>query len=712
MSGAPAQAGGGPVQPEAAQFEPVDATDMVSLATGDFSYVLPLFEVPGPNGGYPLSLSYHAGIGPNQEATWVGLGWSLNPGAITRGVIGYPDDYNGDITESRFYGEASGWGISVGAGYGPYGMNMTFDSHEGLTGVNATIGLAPLGIPGAAVSVGTDGVGITAGGEGGRVGIHIQGKGKARLSYAHELGLRLSSRFGGGSTSIDLGFREVASVGYTLSSHGNHLSYGLAGGSISGMTSAIGRSSFNASGYTIPIPLPHGFWASLGVSTWSWSLNDVELEHSYGYLYASNYDEGDGSDGDRFDMVANQGAYDAVLPAQDLYQVSAQGIGGHFSALHQWGMQLQNLYEPEDQGRLVRWVDEEDDYSLENVVFRLANDPGANFATRPMQSGSEWNQSYSEDLNMISSPASTNMTSQPIEAQFNSSGALKGFRVTKQDGTVYEFMKPVYNKMNIASTKTIIPGADEEDRKWAHTTVMGEEYATSWLITSIKGPDYINRPPLAQGVPDENDWGYWVRFRYATDGGKRLWRSPVVGFGPRTTPKPSLSNPEESRDDTETDHYTLGVREYTYLKSVESSTHVAVFNTSAMENRAPYWSAWDTLYSVNLRQEDALFNNSITVRKNDLVESIINSDIDGDNIFAIKYSTSSGSIYHIVPEICNGSNFGSQTGCVSFDDNNDGSYTIELDLEPTVSRAILSIDFRAPPDMPDDLTSPRKTSPV
>ena len=56
--------------PEAGSFEPVDATDMVSLVTGDLTYVLPLMEVPSPEGGYPIALAYHAGIAVDQEATW------------------------------------------------------------------------------------------------------------------------------------------------------------------------------------------------------------------------------------------------------------------------------------------------------------------------------------------------------------------------------------------------------------------------------------------------------------------------------------------------------------------------------------------------------------------------------------------------------------------------------------------------------------------
>ena len=87
---------GGPSQPEVNSFEPVGTNQMVDLATGDFNYNIPLMVVPGPNGGYPINLAYHAGIGMEQEASWVGLGWNINPGAITRNLRGVPDDFSGD----------------------------------------------------------------------------------------------------------------------------------------------------------------------------------------------------------------------------------------------------------------------------------------------------------------------------------------------------------------------------------------------------------------------------------------------------------------------------------------------------------------------------------------------------------------------------------------------------------------------------------------
>jgi len=87
---------GGPSQPEVQSFEPIGTNQMVDLSTGDFNYNIPLMVVPGPNGGYPINIAYHAGIAMEQEASWVGLGWNINPGAITRNLRGIPDDFDGD----------------------------------------------------------------------------------------------------------------------------------------------------------------------------------------------------------------------------------------------------------------------------------------------------------------------------------------------------------------------------------------------------------------------------------------------------------------------------------------------------------------------------------------------------------------------------------------------------------------------------------------
>ncbi|MCH5718197.1 hypothetical protein [Niabella hibiscisoli] len=158
----------GPTSPETTSFEPVDTTDMVNLNTGSFTYNLPLLEVPGPEGGYPLSLSYHAGIQPDLDASWVGLGWTLNPGAINRNVNGTPDDWNGvDATTREYWSGGQRQIFTVGASVGiantpatvRAGLTIGTDTYQGFgiggyagvgysfgsMSISATMGVSPGG---------------------------------------------------------------------------------------------------------------------------------------------------------------------------------------------------------------------------------------------------------------------------------------------------------------------------------------------------------------------------------------------------------------------------------------------------------------------------------------------------------------------------------------------------------------------------------------
>lgn len=86
---------GGPAQPEFSSFTPIGVSDMVDLSSGDMSYNIPLMDV----GGYPLNIAYSAGVGMDEEASWVGLGWNLSVGQINRNVRGLPDDFDGSRTK-------------------------------------------------------------------------------------------------------------------------------------------------------------------------------------------------------------------------------------------------------------------------------------------------------------------------------------------------------------------------------------------------------------------------------------------------------------------------------------------------------------------------------------------------------------------------------------------------------------------------------------
>lgn len=103
----------GPGQPEMASFKSIGTDNMVNLFSGDFSYNIPLMDV----GGYPVNIFYDGGISPEQEASWVGLGWNINPGNINRSTRGIPDDFNGrdSLEQVQVMKPNKTWGVGVGA---------------------------------------------------------------------------------------------------------------------------------------------------------------------------------------------------------------------------------------------------------------------------------------------------------------------------------------------------------------------------------------------------------------------------------------------------------------------------------------------------------------------------------------------------------------------------------------------------------------------
>ncbi|MCE3226349.1 MAG: hypothetical protein K0S32_900 [Bacteroidetes bacterium] len=111
---------GGPSTPEVQSFEPVSTSEMVDLFTGDFKYNIPLMDV----GGYPINIAYNSGISTDQEASWIGLGWNLNVGNISRGMRGIPDDFNGtDVVLKEFNMKPNQtYGINAGVDFELFGF--------------------------------------------------------------------------------------------------------------------------------------------------------------------------------------------------------------------------------------------------------------------------------------------------------------------------------------------------------------------------------------------------------------------------------------------------------------------------------------------------------------------------------------------------------------------------------------------------------------
>jgi hypothetical protein len=105
----------GVTQPDFMKYSQIETGAKVNEFDGSFNFSIPVVSIPsGDKIGYTLQLTYQSGTKPNDEATWVGYGWSLNPGAIVRQVKGFPDDFDGvkveivnnlkpDISKNYYY---------------------------------------------------------------------------------------------------------------------------------------------------------------------------------------------------------------------------------------------------------------------------------------------------------------------------------------------------------------------------------------------------------------------------------------------------------------------------------------------------------------------------------------------------------------------------------------------------------------------------------
>lgn len=126
----------GAKQPEFDSFTPVSTTNMVNTFSGNFSYNIPVLNIPGADGGgYALSLAYDANPAVESQSSWVGLNWTLNPGALDRQLRGLPDDWKGkDVIEYNktnpnfTVGTTSSVGLEFVSSDNPFGANISLGS--------------------------------------------------------------------------------------------------------------------------------------------------------------------------------------------------------------------------------------------------------------------------------------------------------------------------------------------------------------------------------------------------------------------------------------------------------------------------------------------------------------------------------------------------------------------------------------------------------
>lgn len=608
-------------QPEFAAYEEFNTTDMVDLITGDFSYNIPLLNVPSPDGGFQMPLSYHAGIELDEESSWVGLGWSLNPGVVDRTVSMYPDDFKGENV-------ATNVAIDGGSAYIRNFMMYTeyYDSEKGKGG---TIALSDLNFGwGTKKHVGLSSVGLT----------YANGALKYSVDdMAQSMGKHMTNMIsiwggpvGGYISAAYSGIQTAA----TISSAGNAL-----------------KSEHNGGWEITPSIEKKGFLGIGKKTAFKWHFDQTTAEDQYGSLYLDAMGRGSVNSGsssfvhvyngslhspsnsnlmnsyyasspstnnthvpssDMF-MHYNQGAYfNNVNPtgiAYDNFNVKSSGISGSIAPFRQDMGSFSNSAAMNDYH--ISYNVANFGYPTGGKVNFKYNGDISNSYTYPVIGGNINNPAFaftssysSTDNSVLINDAKAydnndvgynpNVKTEPLRNGLYNNNLVHGkhiqwytnAEIASANAKLTGFMEAeaffsrgslpqsgiggftITREDGLTYHYTIPVYNKEEYNRFEQGTTHcrvynANPYATMWLLTGITGSDFIDRGTI--GLIDNNDWGYWVKFSYGKFASNYTWRTPYHSFAVSGTDNFSFKR---------------GAKETYYLNKISTRTHTALFAKS------------------------------------------------------------------------------------------------------------------------------------
>ncbi len=573
----------GPKQPEMTGFESISTTDMVNLLTGDLTYSIPIVNVPGPGGGFSMPLSYHAGVKHDQDAGWVGLGWSLNPGVITRDVNQFPDDYCGKIHRRKYehsgnsgfnlnlyyvqFGGDSEKGFHGSINYNGFGVSFSEDS-----GLGATV----MGVSFSKNSVSAFGISMS------KSGVDVDPVGVLLSMTGYQVG----------SSGLSSGIKTAISVG---------INYGVSGiMSLASSSNLDSRWTFERNNYIF-------------YSDYKYYLDYTEDVEAYGSLYLSSR-RGTQANGYRRGGRNNTfskkcGADVHISPpyndypsssrpssiAYDYYNVCGQGISGAIRPFHVDHVPVNIPYENEYRAIVpgiddkVQFIYSKDlsnyygfpekyykkDIGLNDKLngsydFKFPSDFPKNnydterdgFVNRKLVRAKhiKW-FTYEELKTKIKRIKDDQENKEKDEEKANLIG---GFSITNTEGITYHYHLPTFTL-----THTDV-NSKESDTSYGITSEFLTPVPKAWLITEITGADYYDANN--DDIVNEGDYGYWVKFNYWCPDPIEEWAIPF--FTVRTSKHKDVNS------------YSYGTREEWYLESIETASHITKFKKGPREDAA------------------------------------------------------------------------------------------------------------------------------
>jgi len=678
---------GGPSQPEFTSFEPVATTNMVNEFTGDFTYNIPLFEVPGPHGsGYPVSLSYHSGESQEGIGSWVGYGWTLNAGAINRMKRGFPDDRKGAFVENWNHTTPNQTTtVSPNVAIETYSQNGDVTTTTSTSGLNAS--LRYNNYRGFGTSLGTSlttwgatlGYGISDGV--GSFSLSINPK-KLLNKVASKRTKRENTK-NEDATSDSKGKRMKETVSklknsslfqYGLSKLYLSTSYGMKYAPTFASQYSGVETKAKVGVMATPSVLQLGLSTNLTGRYIEQTNEDMISRQSYGYMYSKDAESNPTTLMDYYkEKDTPWDARDVFLGIPfsnvDQFIMTGEGLAGGFR-LHQknvghffppksesgqdireigrevglgvnmdLGTELGVGYEETRQTRYWPIDGESSDFTFANsdedeaTFFRFNNDLGGsvsygalaierakfidNFVKMPFGIAKTMNNGKRSGRNsLIEYHTNQEMSSSDYEGSngkqmlaYTRRADIDAF-VNRNDPTLqdqigeiamcsetglrYVYGLPTYsrNEHSLAYdvgddgrvyhnhlVEKTIPTNYQGDKLVG--TVDNTPYATTFLLTEIHSPEYID---VGLDGPTADDIGGWTKFSYQqTAGGASSnwykWRIPYKGL---QYDKGSISS---TNDDVAS--VSWGEKEIYYLQQIETKTHYAIFHTSTRLDAYP-----------------------------------------------------------------------------------------------------------------------------
>lgn len=698
----------GPSQPEYNSFTSVGTSEMVNLTSGDFNYNIPIMDI----GGYPINLAYDSGITMDQEASWVGLGWNLNVGHISRQVRGIPDDFNGDkITYENNLRDNFTVGVNTGIQFPIFGndfadlslgIGMQYNNYEGITynvSYGASFDISETVSAGLNISNTSDGVADVAPSIGLSTKIpdtkNTTSNGLTTNfsvpfnSLQGLQGLSVSTSVYGKNKNTGADYRFEGSHFLSFNDNLSYTPYNQLGFKNTNLTLnfSLGTEVFGVEG-------PQGFITGFG-SLQSLRDSDKYREvNGFGYSYTENAGTLNtvldfNRENDRT-VTTNTNILPIVSQTYDIYSINAQGLGGMFRP---YKSQVGHIFDETiyyngiggsasievgpgfgfhfggnakvnpSNNNSGRWEDVSNqalnnfryknpgNFKYEGTYYKqvgeMSSDPDNAILSSVLTSknpikinigGAEYNRKTSENYSekiYASDLAVTyqNLEMDPIvrevrqprsqsiqminysDVKAGIDGQIKsenlpstingepytipgdhhvGVKILKPDGSTYVFGEAAYNTnrieasfalggnngdcqtglVNYTSIENSRSNSSGKDRYF--NKIHTPPYAHSYLLSSVLSTDYED---LTNNGPTEDDLGSYTGFNYSAPY-QYNWRVPF-------SPTQNIANYSEGLNTDLSDDkasFLYGEKELKYIESIETKTHIAIFELSQRED--------------------------------------------------------------------------------------------------------------------------------